>query len=161
MPMKNSKLKLAVGLAVAFGGLALGQIKMQQYADAATGKGVQAPTFEVDPFWPKPLPNHWLLGNVIGVAVDAKDHIYIVHRNDKFAGTELGLASGVSECCAPAPPVVEFDADGNFVKAWGGPGEGYTWPSSNHGMEIDSNGNVWIGGNGGTPGGGPNGAKPE
>jgi hypothetical protein len=119
------------------------------------------PSFKVDPFWPKPLPNHWLLGNVIGISIDARDHVYIVHRNDKFAATELGLKSGASECCQPAPPVIEFDPEGNVVHAWGGPGEGYTWPSSNHGLEVDSKGNVWIGGNGGSPGGGPNNAKPE
>jgi DNA-binding beta-propeller fold protein YncE len=160
MAIKNSKPMLAIGLAVAFGGLGFAQIKFEQQANAAAEKGVKAPAFEVDPFWPKPLPNHWLLGNVIGVAVDSRDHVYIVHRNDQFAATEMGLKNGVSECCQPAPPVIEFDPDGNVVNAWGGPGEGYVWPASNHGMEVDSQGNIWIGGNGGSPGGGPNNAKP-
>jgi DNA-binding beta-propeller fold protein YncE len=161
MQIRKSKVVLAVGLALVFAGLGVGQFMLQQKADAASGSGVSAPAFQVDPFWPKPLPNHWLLGNVIGIAIDARDHVYIVHRNDKFAGTEMGLKSGVSECCQPAPPVLEFDQEGNLIHAWGGPGEGYTWPSSNHGLEVDSKGNVWIGGNGGSPGGGPNGAKPE
>ena len=119
------------------------------------GNGM-APMFEVDPFWPKPLPNHWLLGATIGVAVDSRDHVYIVHRNtpDQFAArTEVGLAQDppLSECCAPAPPVLEFDPEGNLVNAWGGPtdtGE-YEWPSSNHGIVVDHMDNVWIGGNGG------------
>ena len=118
------------------------------------GNGM-APMFEVDPFWPKPLPNHWLLGATIGVAVDSRDHVYIVHRNtpDQFAArTEVGLAQDppLSECCAPAPPVLEFDPEGNLVNAWGGPtdtGE-YEWPSSNHGIVVDHMDNVWIGGNG-------------
>jgi DNA-binding beta-propeller fold protein YncE len=153
----KSKLTLALGLAVAMGGLGVAQLHLQQQAQAAGEGQVMAPTFQVDPYWPKPLPNHWLLGNVIGVAVDSRDHVYIVHRNtdDKFAArTELGLKAGVSECCTPAPPLLEFDPEGNLVKAWGGPGEGYTWPSSNHGLEVDSKDNVWIGGNGGTPGSG-------
>ena len=149
---------------MAFLGLGIGQFKLDQKANAASAKAVMAPTFQVDPFWPKPLPNHWVLGNVIGVAVDGRDNVYIVHRNsdDKFSPmTELGLKTGVSECCTPAPPVLEFDQEGNLIHAWGGPGEGYTWPSSNHGLEVDSKGNVWIGGNGGSPGGGPRNAKPE
>lgn len=157
---KNVKLMIAIGLATAFAGLGIAQFQLQQVAHAAAEKSVKAPVFEVDPFWPKPLPNHWLLGNVIGVAVDSRDHVYIVHRNDQFARTELGLQSGVSECCQPAPPVIEFDPEGNVVNAWGGPGEGYVWPASNHGLEVDSKGNIWIGGNGGSPGGGPNNAKP-
>jgi len=160
MVIKKSKWILAAAFAVLFLGLGIGQFKLEQQANAAE-KSVLAPTFQVDPFWPKPLPNHWLLGNVIGIGIDSRDHVYIVHRNDKFAGTELGLKSGVSECCQPAPPVIEFDAEGNMVKAWGGPGPGYTWPSSNHGLEVDSKGNIWIGGNGGSPGGGPNNAAPE
>src|SRR5437773_296356 len=104
----------------------------------ATGQTVQAPRFEVDPMWPKPLPNHWVLGNVIGVGIDANDHVFIVHRTDTvLPETEAG-ASGtdpISECCVAAPPVIEFDPEGNVVKAWGGPvaGAPYVWPTSNHG----------------------------
>ena len=114
------------------------------------------PLFEVDPFWPKPLPDHGLLGATIGVAVDSRDHVYIVHRNtpDQFAArTEVGAAQNppLSECCVPAPPVLEFDPDGNLVAGWGGPIESgeYEWPDSNHGIEVDHMDNVWIGGNGG------------
>jgi DNA-binding beta-propeller fold protein YncE len=109
------------------------------------------PHFEVDPFWPQPLPNKWILGSTIGVAVDARDHVYIVHRNDdgNFATQEIGIDNGIADCCTAAPPILEFDVDGSLVNSWGGPGQGYTWPASNHGIEIAPNGNVWIGGNGG------------
>ena len=115
---------------------------------------VMAPMFEVDPFWPQPLPNHWLMGATIGVAVDSRDHVYLVHRNtpNQFAArTEIGLAQDppVSECCQPGPPVLEFDQDGNLVNSWGGPVEGaeYDWPTSNHGLAVDHMDNVWLGGN--------------
>ena len=47
-----------------------------------------------------------------------------------------------------APPLLEFDAAGTFVQAWGGPGQGYEWPNSEHGVYVDPKGFVWIGGNG-------------
>ncbi len=111
----------------------------------------QAPYFEVDPFWPKPLPNHWLLGSAIGVSVDERDHVWIIHRSSATLGNNekgLELKPPTGECCAGAPPVLEFDPEGNLVSHWGGPGEGYEWPASNHGITIDHKGNVWIGGNG-------------
>jgi Lactonase, 7-bladed beta-propeller len=129
----------------------------------------QAPKFEVDPMWPKPLPNHWIMGNVIGVSVDSQDHVWIIHRQGSLEAMELyGVANppkgankrrnGVveSECCVPAPPVLCFDQAGNLLHSWGGQdGEGYVWPDSNHGIFVDYKGNVWIGGNGrGTPAGG-------
>jgi DNA-binding beta-propeller fold protein YncE len=122
----------------------------QATTSANTG-GPQAPSFEVDPMWPKPLPNHWVLGSTIGVAVDAEDHIWIVHRGNGNARTELGAAQDppTGECCIPAPNILQFDQEGNLLSSWGGPGEGYEWPSSNHGIGIDPLGNVWIGGNGG------------
>ena len=115
------------------------------------------PTFEVDPLFPKNLPNHWLMGPTIGVDVDSRDHIWVVHRNtpDNFvANTEIGLAQDppLSVCCQPGPPVLEFDQEGNLVNSWGGPGTetgDYVWPASNHGITIDGMDNVWIGGNGG------------
>jgi len=94
-----------------------------------------------------------VLGNVIGVGVDDRDHIFIVHRNDTFDSTaEIGAVANpkLSECCVPAPPVLEFDPAGNVVAAWGGPpaDKSYVWPLSNHGVAVDNKGNVWIGGNG-------------
>jgi DNA-binding beta-propeller fold protein YncE len=108
-----------------------------------------APTFAVDPLWPKPLPNHWLLGSVTGVAVDAQDHVWVVHRGyDSFtARTEIGLATDpktAEDCCLPAPFVLEFDPAGALVNHWGGPGTGYDWPVSPGGIAIDGKGNVWI-----------------
>jgi DNA-binding beta-propeller fold protein YncE len=116
---------------------------------------VQAPRFEVDPLWPKPLPNKWILGQTIGVSVDAQDHVWIIHRAGSLEPGEVHATTSppIAQCCAPAPPVLEFDRAGNLVGHWGGPGEGYNWPDSNHGITVDYRGNVWIGGNGrGSPG---------
>jgi DNA-binding beta-propeller fold protein YncE len=116
-----------------------------------------APRFETDLMWPKPLPNHWVLGQAIGVAVDAEDHIWIVHRPDSLEAQEAHATTKppTAKCCAPAPPVLEFDQAGNLLRHWGGPGEGYDWPKSNHGITIDYQGNVWIGGNSREPTPGP------
>jgi DNA-binding beta-propeller fold protein YncE len=121
--------------------------------NSAKAQGKEAPVFEVDPFWPKPLPNHWVLGATIGLAVDSRDHVFIVHRRDTFnERNEIGAATDpkTSECCIPAPNILEFDPEGNLVNHWGGPGDGYTWPSSNHGVTVDHKDNIWIGGNGDT-----------
>jgi len=139
-------LVVLVGLAVAQGILARA---------ADTVKKVEAPRFEVDPMWPKPLPNHWLLGNVIGLGVDAQDHVWIIHRGAATLDRKEIYAAAnppLSDCCIAAPPVIEFDPAGNVVHAWGGPGEGFEWPESNHGIILDSKGIVWIGGNGATDG---------
>jgi DNA-binding beta-propeller fold protein YncE len=122
--------------------------------------GVMAPRFEVDPMWPKPLPNRWVVGNVIGVSADSNDHIWIVHRGAALERMETYAAATppAAECCSPAPPVLEFNEAGDLIGHWGGPGEGYDWPDTNHGITVDYKGNVWIGGNGrGTP---PAGAAP-
>ena len=119
-------------------------------SDPAVNDGSMAPIFEVDPLWPKPFPNHWLLGSTIGVAVDSRDHVWIIHRQN-LANNEIpaALDPPVAEaCCFAAPPVLEFDAEGNLVGSWGGPGPGYDWPTSNHGIVVDDMDNVWIGGNG-------------
>ncbi len=133
--------------------LGIGQASLDRLA--AEGSSVQAPRFEVDPMWPKPLPNHWLLGNVIGVGVDFQDHIWIVHRGQGTLDRKEIYAAAdppLADCCIPAPPVIEFDQQGNVVHAWGGPGPGFEWPESNHGIVIDSKGVVWIGGNGANDG---------
>lgn len=121
-------------------------------ATATQGGTVQAPRFEVDPLWPRPMPNHWLLGSATGLAIDERDHVYVVHLTDSFvARTEIG-AGTITEaggCCLSAPNVLEFDPAGNLVNSWGGPGQGYDWPSQNAGIAIDPMGNVWIGGVGG------------
>jgi len=114
------------------------------------GGTVLAPRFEVDPLWPKPLPNHWVIGNAIGVSADAQDHIWIIHRAGSLEAKEVYATANppAAECCTPAPPVLEFDQAGNLLASWGGPGPGYEWPDSNHGITVDYKGNVWIGGNG-------------
>ena len=120
----------------------------------AAAAAVQAPRFEVDPLWPKPLPNKWILGQTIGVSVDAQDHVWIIHRAGSLEPGEVHATTNppTAQCCAPAPPILEFDAAGNLIGHWGGPGQGYDWPDSNHGITVDYRGNVWIGGNGrGTP----------
>ena len=129
--------------------LFVAQSRVQQVANAQAQSAAQAPRFEVDPFWPRPLPNHWLLGNAIGVWADAQDQVWIVHRgSDTLAANEKGLETKSSDCCAGAPGVLAFDRQGNLIKRWGGPGQGYDWPSSNHGIFVDHTGMVWIGGNG-------------
>jgi NHL repeat len=107
------------------------------------------PQYKVDPFWPKPLPNNWILGQVSGIAVDSIGNIWIIHRPNSLTDFEKGAAFTPqrSKCCFPAPPIVVFDKDGNVIQAWGGPGSGYDWPTREHGIYIDPNGFVWIGGN--------------
>jgi len=138
---------LAVIAALGVGSLVLGRHVTVHAA------GVMAPRFEVDPLWPKPLPNHWLLGETIGVSVDAQDHIWIIHRAGSLEAGEKHATTNppIATCCAPAPPVLEFDEDGTLLRSWGGPGQGYDWPVSNHGITVDYKGNVWIGGNGQGP----------
>ena len=118
---------------------------------AASAQSVQAPRFEVDPFWPKPLPTHTLLGSLTGIAIDAQDHVWVVNLTNSFTTrTESGADQDppIGECCFPQAPVLEFDATGKLVGHWGGPGQGYTWPTANHGIAIDKSGNVWISGSG-------------
>jgi len=146
-----------LALLVLLAGLGVTQQVLEKTAAAQAKASVQAPRFEVDPMWPKPLPNHWVMGNVIGVGVDSQDHVYIIHRGaGSLEPKEIYAAANppASECCLPAPPVLEFDAEGNLVKSWGGPKPGapYEWPESNHGITPDAKGNLWIGGNGGNDG---------
>jgi hypothetical protein len=124
----------------------------------ASAQRTEAPAFQVDAFWPKPLPNHWILGSVTGVSVDAQDHIWIVHRgmDSLTARTEAGLATNpptAEFCCAPAPPVLEFDQSGVLINSWGGPGQGYEWPRTPSGITVDEKGNVWIAGSAPAPAG--------
>jgi hypothetical protein len=119
---------------------------------ALVGTGaVQAegPQFQIDPFWPKALPNNWILGQVGGIAVDAQDHVWIIHRPRSLTADEKGAALNPprSKCCVSAPPVIEFDAEGNVVQAWGGEASGYEWPGREHGIFVDHKGFVWLGGN--------------
>ncbi len=143
---RNVLIGLALVTMVAI--LAVGQACVGDTVDAQTA---EAPMFEVDPFWPKPLPNHWVLGSAVGVGVDSRDHVFVIHRQQSFnERTEIGAATDppTGECCIPAPNILEFDPEGNLVNYWGGPSDDYDWPSSNHGITVDHMDNVWIGGNG-------------
>ncbi len=104
----------------------------------------------MDPAWPKALPNNWIIGAVAGVAVDKRDHIWIVHRPATLAARQLLAEKSPPEttCCVRAPPVLVFDRDGNLLRHWGGPGQGYEWPAVEHGIYVDANDNVWLAGNG-------------
>ncbi|MCU1343393.1 MAG: hypothetical protein JWN92_2816 [Candidatus Acidoferrum typicum] len=146
-------MKRNLSLCLAFAGvviaLGIGSSLLEKRARVEAA-AMQAPMFEVDPFWPKPLPNHWLMGMTIGVSVDAQDNVWIIHRQGSLESGERHATTTppIAMCCAPAPPVLEFDQAGNLLRHWGGPGNGYDWPDSNHGITIDYKGNVWIGGNG-------------
>src|ERR1700749_795774 len=91
-------------------------------ADTAT-KEVALPGYTVDAAWPKPLPNNWILGQVAGIAVDAKDHVWLIHRPKPLIDEEKGGSFNPprAKCCVPAPAVIEFDPEGNVVRSWGGP----------------------------------------
>ncbi|MSO51758.1 MAG: hypothetical protein EXQ51_04960 [Acidobacteria bacterium] len=115
----------------------------------AQGFAQAPPRAEADPLWPRPLPNHWILGSVTGVAVDSRDHVWVLHRGQASlnARTEAALTAtppGAEYCCAAAPFVLEFDAAGALVGHWGGPGAGYDWPQNPGGIVVDAAGNVWL-----------------
>ncbi|MGI9610753.1 MAG: hypothetical protein ACR2NL_10720, partial [Acidimicrobiia bacterium] len=103
-----------------------------------------APIFELDPSWPKPLPNNWRLGYPNGVAVDSRDHIWLINNN-------VGHLEDIEQAGKnPAPPVLQFDQEGNLLQAWGeagqggwAQGEGRPFPSA--AINIDWEGNVWVG----------------
>ena len=106
--------------------------------------GGDVPQFRVDPFWARELPDNWMLGQVSGIDVDADDHVWVLHRPLTLDARQRG-EEGM--CCVPAPPVIELDPDGNVLRSWGGPGDGYEWPESEHGIHVDHEGHVWVGGN--------------
>ena len=149
MNLKTHRLRVSAAAASAAFLLGAASCSVEKTA-AVEGSGVMAPRFEVDPMWPKPLPNHWLLGTVIGVDVDAEDNVWIVHRGASLEPKEVYPTwdPPASDCCFPAPPVLVFNPEGELIRHWGGPGEGFDWPASNHGVDVDHKGNVWIGGNG-------------
>ena len=155
--MQKRTLLIGAGLVASITALACASKALDSLNAQNVGAADMAPMFEVDPFWPKPLPNHWILGSTVGVGVDSRDHVYIIHRGATTLNerTEMGAGTDpvTSECCKAAPFILEFDPDGNLMNAWGGEdGDGYTWPASNHGITIDPNDNIWIGGNGGGDG---------
>src|SRR5215471_7393722 len=130
---------LGISASVALAALAVstsiaGRVHAQQPA-------FRAPVFTVDPAWPK-IPNNWVLGEVTSISVDRKDHIWVLHVPQSVPEAERANA---------APPVLEFDAGGTLLSHWGGPGEGFDWPGREHGIFVDANNFVWIGGRAGWP----------
>jgi len=149
--MRSRELKIGFACVLVAISLGVASACMEGSAGGSMAAGAgEVPLFEIDPLFPRPLPNHWVLGSTIGLDIDSRGHIWIIHRQATLAANETGAVTDppTSTCCVPAPPVVEFDADGNVVGSWGGPGDGYDWPQSNHGITVDPMDNVWIGGNG-------------
>jgi hypothetical protein len=107
------------------------------YAQTPAAKSSSIPTFQVDPTWPK-VPAKWKLGDVSSIAIDSQNRAWVLHRPRTLPANQAAMA---------APPVLVFDEEGNFVKAWGGAAAGYEWPEREHGIHIDYKGFVWIGGN--------------
>jgi hypothetical protein len=142
------KLRILAAMAVVFAvGIAVAVLTVVNVRPVVAQSGV--PKFEPDPYWPKQLPNRYMLGQVAGIYVDSRDHVWVTSRprtlddNDKYAA----LSPPQADCCIPAPPVIEFDAEGNFVQGWGGPDSTPGWPDNEHGMFVDHKENIWIGGN--------------
>src|SRR5215831_15249847 len=148
----NRRFVTAATLVIVSAGLGAGSAALSRHAAALEAAAPTAPRFEVDPLWPKPLPDKYILGQTIGVSVDDRDHVWIIHRAGSLEPGEVHATTNppTAQCCRPAPPILEFDSDGNLVGRWGGPDpdKRFDWPDSNHGITVDYKGNVWIGGNG-------------
>jgi hypothetical protein len=154
-----------------------GVLNRMAHFDGAKG----APGFVLDPAWPQPLPHHWVIGDIGGIAADKHDHIWVLQRPRSVSSGDSGMQDAAAKdakgnpisalgfpraygqmngCCAPAPSVLEFDQAGRLLAAWGGPGDpgfldhkcraqdGCVWPAREHGIYVDDNDNVYLGGNG-------------
>jgi DNA-binding beta-propeller fold protein YncE len=129
--LKNTRIVVAlIGVTGAFMAAASG-LGHAASKDAAPN-GV--PIYEVDPKWPV-LPNEWVTGPVSSVATDRRGHVWLIHRRRDIPSAKKANA---------APPILEFDEHGMFIKSWGGPGAGYDWPANEHGLFVDDQGNFWI-----------------
>jgi hypothetical protein len=115
---------------------------------SAIATAQQLPHYRVDPWWPQELPHNWIIGQVTGLAVDREDHIWVLHDPNRVPKDDAGAAQSPpwTHCCVPAPAVLEFDAAGKALRAWGGSGRIPAWPVAPHGITVDKKGNVWIGG---------------
>jgi len=143
--MKRARFVLApvVGVLIALG------CSQPAPRGAAPQGAPDGPKFAVDPFWPKPLKGNWIFTQIAGLAVDSRDHVWVLHRPRTLLADEKITKQDHAEarCCTSVPPVAEFDAEGNFVQGWGGPAQGYDWPKNEHGIYVDPEGYVWIAGN--------------
>src|SRR6202521_3185867 len=119
--------RASAGLAIALGFFCLARVRAQGHP----------PKFEVDPSWPKPLPNLWVTGGIGGVCIDSRDHVFILNRRDL---TDNDLDAGHQ-----APVVIEFDPEGNVVNSFGDPD---TTPNGPHGCTVDPENNLWVTGTG-------------
>src|ERR1700704_2313323 len=137
--MKRMNLGRAVLIAsIAVAGVAGAWLSATEAAaQAPQAQARSMPVFEVDPSWPK-VPAKWKLGDASSIAIDAQDNVWVLHRPRTLKPGEAAMAG---------PSIVVFDGAGNFIKAWGGAGKGYEWPEREHGIHIDHQGFVWIGGN--------------
>jgi hypothetical protein len=134
-------MKKALALSIVVGFLVLAAVA-QAHAQAV-------PRYKVDPAWPKELPNNWIMWNSTGLFVDKGDHIWVQHHPRQVSAADAGAAFNppAAACCIPAPTYVQFDAQGNVLKSWGGPNYVPEWPILEHGLFIDKAGNFWFGGN--------------
>jgi DNA-binding beta-propeller fold protein YncE len=130
--------RMIVSTVVSSGIVAILGAESTVIAQRPSTAGHEVPRFAVDANWLK-VPGQWILGIVSSTAVDSQDHVWVLQRPRTLAENERARA---------APPVLEFDASGNFIQAWGGPAQRYEWPASEHGIYVDHRGFVWIGGQG-------------
>src|SRR5262245_55776571 len=115
---------------------------------SAQQRAATPPKYRVDPFWPKPLPNKWSMQQIVDIYVDKNDHVWIINRATDARPDELGAATTPprTECCVRGPEIIEFDPEGNVVKAWGGDNYAPGWPGRLQTLGVDRNLNVWISG---------------
>jgi len=172
--MRRSLIGVASGLAALAAGVGLWQVE----PNVAQANRSEGPKYVVDPSWPKALPHQWLIGQVPGIAVDKHDNVWIVQRPRTLTSDERAASTtepgtppaldgaprpqgAIADCCLPAPSVMQFDSKGRLLRAWGGPvdpgkcvetnDERTTcqWPNTEHGIYVDHNMNVWLGGQAG------------
>src|SRR5258708_40050194 len=111
--------------------LAIGISCILSGAVVPAARAQNPPVYEVDPSWPKPLPNKWLMQGVPVMVTDKDDHIWVFNRPRDINPDETGAATTPprTDCCKAAPAVLEFDTAGNLIKGWGGPGYVPGWPA--------------------------------
>lgn len=120
---------------------------------SVTKPSQKVPQYSVDPSWPT-MPDTWLIGQVPGLAVDKQNNVWVLHRPNSLSKLDLGLTNNIGLCCEAPPHVLQFSSDGELLNSWGGPDIAPTidgtnqWPTTVHGLYVDDNNTVWLGGNG-------------